>query len=489
MKLPYVFIPLLGLPLGCAVRDPAPVQETAAIALGDTVQVPEDAFKAETMQATKDQIRDGWIPEFGDPVLDDLVYEALNNNLNIQAAIARVDAAAGFAVQAGAELKPALALGASALSADGLHSGTPGLASTGVALNASWEIDVWGRVRAQAAAGEAALEASQDMLSAAYQSVAAQTAKAYFFVTEATLQVDAAKEALNLREKTLELVQAKRSVGQVTDKEVAQAKAQVAKSQVAIRKATSARNQAARALEMILGRYPGAEIEGAEDLPKPPPRVPAGMPSEILERRPDLRAAERVVAARFLATQSAERARLPRITISGNLGTSTSDLTNLVGLGPDFWSMGANFIAPIYTGGALEAQVDIRTAEQKEALAQYGMLALKAFAEVEQALSDDFLLKEQEDYLRISLQEAERALVVATAQFDQGKVELLNVVTQQGEVISTRVSLLNVRDQRLQKRVDLHLALGGTFTEASSNQGLDGPQKEPDSKTTASGER
>ncbi len=467
MTLRLIISSTLMVLCGCSVKEPEPIQETAASALGEEAELPKLNFKA-AADAAKGDVQDGWIGSFGDPKLSMLVDEAIDNNLNIQAAVARVDAAAGYATQASAELKPAIALGGSASAAEGLDSANSGLSSSGVSLNASWELDVWGRIRSQAAAGEAALEATQFQLEAAYQSVAAQTAKAYFFLTEAALQIKAAEEALELYEKSLELVNAKYKVGQVTQKEVAQAKASVAQGQVVIRQATSARNQAARALEMILGRYPSAEIEGSTDLVATPPPIPVGLPSELLERRPDLRAAERAVAAQFFQVQSAQAARLPRITLSGGLGTSTSDLTNLVGLGPDFWTMGANFAAPIYTGGALKAQVEIETAQQKEALAQYGLTALQAFSEVEQGLSNESLLREQEEYIRIVLKESEEALRVSNAQFRQGKIDFLSVLTQQGEVIASRVNLLYISEQRLQQLVDLHLALGGNFEEANN---------------------
>ncbi len=316
---------------------------------------------------------------FGDPGLEAIVAEAIQNNLNLRAAVAKVDAAAGFATQAGAELKPAIGVGGQALNRDGFSSGDPYVTSTGVSLNVSWELDIWGRVRAQAQAGQAAFEAAQYQLEWAYQSIAAQTAKTWFLVTEAQLQERLAEEALGLYERTVELVQAKFDVGQVTQKELSLARANVATGQVALRQARRGRQQAARALELILGRYPAADIEGAIDLVATPPPIPVGVPSELLERRPDMLAAERAVAAEFLQLESARAARLPRIGLTAGTGNSSTDLNDVLQLGSGYWSVGANFFAPIYQGGALQAQVEIETAGQETALANYGMAALKAF--------------------------------------------------------------------------------------------------------------
>ena len=458
---------LLIFVAGCAVEQPGPIEDTIAEALPETTQIPLD-YEAAANAATG-KVVDGWLTSFGDPELEAIVAEAIQNNLDLRAAVAKVDAAAGFATQAGAELTPVVGIGGSGSAREGFSSSDPSLSSTGVALNASWELDIWGRVRSQAQAGQAAFEGAQYQLEWAYQSIAAQTTKTWFLVTEASLQLKLAEEALRLFERTLKIVEAKHEQGQVTSGEVALARANVAKGKAVIRQARGARQQASRALEVILGRYPAAKIEGAEDLVATPPPIPVGIPSELLERRPDLQAAERAVATRFLSIQTAEAARLPTISLTAGVGTSSSELNNIVGLGGDFWSVGANFMAPIFTGGALEAQVDINSAEFQEALANYGNIALRAFSEVEQGLDNETLLREREMYLREVVAESSEALRVATAQFDIGRVDLLSILQQQAVVVAAKVNLINIRDQRLQQRVDLHLAIGGSFDEQESN--------------------
>jgi NodT family efflux transporter outer membrane factor (OMF) lipoprotein len=432
-----------------------PIEETIAEALPETTQIPLD-YEAAANAATG-------------KVVEAIVAEAIQNNLDLRAAVAKVDAAAGFATQAGAELTPVVGIGGSGQAREGFSSADPSLSTTGVSLNASWELDIWGRVRSQAQAGQAAFEGAQYQLEWAYQSIAAQTTKTWFLVTEASLQLKLAEEALRLFERTLKIVEAKHEQGQVTSGEVALARANVAKGKAVIRQARGARQQASRALEVMLGRYPAAKIEGAVDLVATPPPIPVGIPSELLERRPDLQAAERAVATRFLSIQTAEAARLPTISLTAGVGTSSSELNNIVALGGDFWSVGANFMAPIFTGGALEAQVDINSAEFQEALANYGNIALRAFSEVEQGLDNETLLRERETYLREVVAESSEALRVATAQFDIGKVDLLSILQQQAVVVSAKVNLINIRDQRLQQRVDLHLAIGGSFDEQESN--------------------
>ena len=446
---------------GCSVKQPPPVSETVKEALPETTEVPEDFRESDA--AAPGQVEHGWLKTLGDPELEALVAEAVKNNLSLRAAVASLDKAAGFATQAGAELKPAIALTDKGLSREGFAADATGIKNSGVNLNVSWELDIWGRVRAQAQAGELAFEAAQYQVEWAYQSVAAQTAKTWFLVTEARLQEQLAQGAVDLAQRTLEVVEAKHELGQVTNKEVALAHASLSSRKAAVRQARGGRQQAARALEVLLGRYPAAEIDGATDLVAVPPPIPIGLPSELLERRPDLIAAERAVAAEFSQIQSAKAARLPRIALTAGVGTSSTELTDIVSLGGDFWNVGANFVAPIFTGGALQAQVEIEEADQEAALANYGLAALKAFAEVEQGLSNETLLMEREMFVREALADAHEALRVAEAQFEVGRTDLLSVLQQQGQVISARVGLLNLRDQRLQQRVDLHLAIGGGF--------------------------
>ena len=447
----------------CAVIQPAPVDDLIKDSLPEATEIPLNYQEA--ANAATGAVVDGWLSTFGDPELEAIVAEAIQNNLNLRAAVARVDAAAGFATQAGAELMPVVGIGGSGLAREGFSSSAPSVAANGIALNASWELDLWGRVRSQAQAGQAAFEATQYQLEWAYQSIAAQTTKVWFLVTEASLQLQLAREALGLYQRTQDIVEAKYQQGRVTSREIALARANVASGQVVIRQADGARQQAARALEVILGRYPAAKIKGAEDFIAIPPPIPLGIPSELLQRRPDLRAAERTVAARFLSIQTAEAARLPTISLTAGAGASSAELADLLALDSSFWSVGANFMAPIFTGGALKAQVDINSAQFQEAMANYGLVALTAFSEVEQGLANETLLQERETYLQEVLSESTEALRVATAQFNVGRVDLLSVIQQQGQVVSANVSHLNARSLRLQQRVDLHLALGGGFAE------------------------
>jgi outer membrane protein TolC len=213
---------------------------------------------------------------------------------------------------------------------------------------------------------------------------------------------------------------------------------------------------------MLVGRYPGAFLDTNAELMKPGP-IPVGLPAELLERRPDVRAAERRVAAAFNRTFEAKAARLPRISLSASFNTVTSDLIVLKERDNPVWSVGAGILAPLFTGGALQAQVDVRTAEQKAAISEYARIGSRAFSEVENALSASYNLDAREESLLRAVEVNERALGLTRVRLDVGSGDQRGVQTQMIALHAVRATHAHVRAERLIQRVNLHLALGGGF--------------------------
>jgi len=224
-----------------------------------------------------------------------------------------------------------------------------------------------------------------------------------------------------------------------------------------------ARQNALRALEILAGRYPAAAIDPGMDLPPPPPAVPIGLPSQLLERRMDVRAAERRVAAAFYGVTEAQAARLPRISLVASVSTVSSDLLVLKERDNPVWGVGGTLLAPIFSGGTLAAQVDVKTAEQKIAIAEYGRIGSRAFGEVENALSAGFNLENRYDVLSRSVQANQRALGFAQVRYEVGSGDQRGVQQQMLALHAAQTSLVHVQAERLIQRVNLHLALGGGF--------------------------
>jgi outer membrane protein TolC len=270
---------------------------------------------------------------------------------------------------------------------------------------------------------------------------------------------------------TLDLVNTKYEVGQVTMQDVHLARADLASAEEAVRQADAAEQQARRSLELLLGRYPGAEIKARTRLPTLPPPLPVGLPSDLLERRPDLIAAEDTVAAAFYLTEQAEAAKLPSFAISAGVGAS-SDVNDMI------FDLGAGIVAPLFNGGALEAQVDSADAQQRAAIAAYGQAVLKVFEEVEAGLTNGKLLDEREEFLNTVLAENTGAWELANARYEVGKVDLLSVLQMQARVVGAQIALVNIRNERLINRVNLHLALGGSFEENPEKRVVGGESEE-----------
>jgi NodT family efflux transporter outer membrane factor (OMF) lipoprotein len=441
---------------GCALKSPPDRNSLGKEALPN-LQVPERW--AEAAGAAGAVEGGGWLAAFDDPQLDALVREVLAGNPDLQVAAARVEQAAAIVKVAGATLYPqvnALARGGGALSGD-----SSGLEGAGVFAN--WEIDLWGRVRAGRAAardqhGSAALDYEY-----ARQSLAALAAKSWFLATEARLQKMNAEEMAAASEKQLGLAQDRLRVGRGDDYDVSLARANLATFRDSVVSLELAYRQAVRALEALAGRYPAAALGVPAQLAALPGPVPVGMPSELLERRPDVVAAERRVAAAFYRVEEAKAARLPRISLTAAVTSISSDLFVLKDRDNPVWSAGASLSQPLYLGGQLQAQIEARTAEQKQALAEYGRVGARAFGEVENALSTSFSLDERERILREAVVDNGRALELANVRYRVGAGDLRAVQQQSLALHAARTALLRVQAERLVQRVNLHLALGGSF--------------------------
>ena len=442
---------------GCALNAPQERDELRQQALPNLTVPAQWAEKGGAAGA----VANGWLAAFNDPRLDALVREAIANNPDLRVAAARVEQAAGYVRLAGATLYPQvnlLARGGGKMSGD-----SSGL--EGVGVFASWELDLWGRVRAGREAAQlqylsAALDAEF-----ARQSIAALVAKSWFLATEARLQKGAAEDMVRSAERLGELARDRQRIGRSDEYDVTLAQANLQTYRDAVQQLDLSYRQALRALEALIGRYPAAAVEVPPRLAATPGPVPVGMPSELLERRPDVVAAERRVAAAFYRTEEAKAARLPRISLTAAATTISSELFVLKDRDDPVWSAGGSLLAPIYLGGALQSQVEIRTEEQKLAVAEYGRVGARAFGEVESALSSAFTLEERTTILARAVAENERALELANVRYRVGSADLRAVQQQQIAVYAARTAQLRVQSERLVQRVNLHLALGGGWVD------------------------
>ncbi len=450
----------IGLPLavsllaGCTLLTPPASENLRKDALPN-VSVPQQWKQP----AEPGAVVDSGFGSFNDPALEALIREALTYNADLRAGAARVEQARGYVTVAGADLQPgvaAMAKGGGKWSGD--YSGMQN-----ALIGATWEIDVWGRQRYGARAASDDYASAQLDFDYARQSLAAWVVRSWLLAVQGTQQENLLQEMVQSASKLMDMTQQRLKSGIGNEQEVAQAQASLGEHRDRLRQTQLARTQALLALEVLLGRYPAADVQTAARLPAMPAPIPAGLPSELLERRPDVVAAERRVAAAFNRTGEARAARLPRISLTATFGAVSSDLIVLQDKDNPTAGLGGSLLWPLFTGGALQAKVDIRTAEQQEAVASYAAVGLRAFKEVESALASETALRERQAILDQVVSDSRRSMELATVQFKVGSSDLRSVLQEQLRLVNTQLSLLQVESERLTQRVNLHLALGGGF--------------------------
>lgn len=426
-------------------------------------------------------VQNDWVATFDDDTLTSLVTEAIAHNPDLQGAAAALSEARARTTSARASLWPWLDGVGTARRARPLFlfPGNTAAASQYFAnVEASWELDLWGRIRSASASAEATEQATRLDLAAARQSLAASVTDAWLLALQAraTLAIDL--ELLAAEERTAAITRDKVEMGVGTQLEAELADANVALANASVTADRSAIEDLTRALEVLLGRYPAAELALADELPGFPGAVAVGVPSDLLVRRPDLVAADRRVAAAFHASQSARAARLPSVTLTGTLGAVFDPTTKI-------WSIGSNLLMPLFRGGQLDAEVEIADSQQRQALTAYVGTALDAFREVEGALANERFLSQRETELRGAVDRMRTASRVGEDRYRAGILSIVDLITIRRQDFQSRRELLQVRTSRLRQRIALHLALGGSFdADASTSAGSSDPNATPDDLET-----
>lgn len=408
-------------------------------------------------------IPEQWVEVFDDLQLRDLIKAALANNYELKAAAARVDAAIAQARIDGSGRWPQIFFSADHQQVQIREAGF-GSSRFGVfeaLFGVSWEVDVWGRIRdfQQAAMSEA--DATHTDFYGARLSLAARVAQSYFELIEAKLQAAVVEQSIKDRTIIADLVRGRFQRGLVRGLDLRLALTDLASAEAEL-KITRNRIQAtARRLEILLGRYPEGDELQATALPSLPGVIAAGLPAELLERRPDVIAAfSRLQAADFRASSS-RKLRLPRITLTAAGGTRSADLTELVDPRSVAWNVFAGLMQPLFTGGRIEGEIFRNQARAEEALNLYKNTALNAFREVEQALAAEEWLREQEISLRKAVEQTEASQKLAVYSYRNGLIQILTLLDSYRSTLDAQSAHLSVTRQLLSNRINLYLALGG----------------------------
>ncbi|ACY18816.1 efflux transporter outer membrane subunit [Haliangium ochraceum] len=415
-----------------------------------------------------------WWLDFSDAQLNALVQRALRDNLQLRASWARIEQARALLRQAESGMWPQVDLSASAArQSSRFFLGDQVIENTAnsysASIGAAYEIDLWQRIASQGNAAALSALAARDDYEAAAMSMAAEVAEAWFDLVSYNAQLTLVSEQLETNETYLELVELRFQKGLASALDVYQQRQQQVSTRAQITLLESSLGLLRNRLAVLLGQAPGSlAIEPPETLPETLPPLPArGLPADLLERRPDVRAAQRRVEAADYQVAAAVAARLPSLRISGSYGYQAQTLGDF--LSSPVWSLVASVAQSIFDGGRRAAEVERTRAVVEEALMGYGQVLLLAMAEVENAIVQEQYQLTYIEELAEAVELADATLREARARYSQGLADYLPVLTALQALQRSQVSLLQAQRQLISYRIQMNRALGGTWTRELSD--------------------
>lgn len=435
---------------------------SAADSAPETVQIPLQWSTASTEQ----QAVRPWLKEFSAPQLTVLVEQAFQQNPSIQSLIAGIAIAEEQTWLSWSAFWPKINAGLKASrnqrnNAAGFSVSSPRTNNVGFSLDFLWEIDLWYKLGNELEASEFEKTAAISDLYAAQLSLAANITKTWFDAIVASQQVKLAEKTIHSFQNALDIIDRGYNRGLYKALDVRLARSSLLNAQGRKENFLKIADEKTRLLESLLGRYPSASLELPDQLPAVSQPLPNSVPSSLLERRPDIIAAEQRFFASDQRMLKARKNMFPTIQISGSGGTSTQKLDEI--FNPQFliWNIAGNLTQPLFHGSQLFAERSQAEARVKQAAADYAQVALQAFQEVETTMAAEKWLQNQQDLLQAETKESNEAERLAENDYITGLTDIITLLEAQRRAFDSENNLLEIRKQRLQNRVNLYLALGG----------------------------
>jgi NodT family efflux transporter outer membrane factor (OMF) lipoprotein len=448
---------LLALLAGCAALPAGKPELSAAVSL-------PAQWRVSTPAAAPSEIASNWWTQLGDAQLDRLVAQALAQNNDLQTAMARVREAQAQLASADAAQSPQLSASMGAQSGRSLGAlGPTHTRSLQPGLQASWEPDVWGRLSQLEQAAGARLQASEADRDAVALNVAATTVQAYVGLRALQAQQAISQATVTAREQVLQLARDQVRVGYISQLQQTQAQAELAAVQQQVEQLSGQIDKQRSTLYLLLGQAGGADV--ALDAPRirlqdlPLPQVPASLPSQLLERRPDIARAAALLAASDHQLQAQRAAFLPQVSLSASVG---SLMVNALNYNPlTVWSLGGSLLAPLFDAGRLRAQADAVTAQRDQAALAYRGAVLAAFADAENALTGSVRLARQTQFAIERRDVLQQSLGFAHDRYQAGYASYLEELDAQRNLYAAELEVVRLHQAELDNRVQLYKALGG----------------------------
>lgn len=444
----------------------------AGCAAGPDYQAPKVSAPEQWRAAPQAQgaaATDNWWQQFNDPVLQQLISTTLANNHDLKVAAARVEIARAQQRSARSNHLPSLVGNAGASrnkSSEYAEPAMPTLTTSSFRLNLElgYEIDLWGRLRRADEAASARLLASEANRDALQQSLIAEVVRSYLDLRTLDAQHALSEQALKAREDEYALQQRRFAGGVASRLELNQALIEVNNARLTLPELQQQIALQENALSTLSGVQPGAIARGKPLAELSVPAVPAGLPSELLQRRPDLRAAEQELIAANADIGQARAAWYPRLSLTGLFGLESADLSNLLKSGAATWNAGANLATPIFTGGRAQAAEATAQAGYEVALSSYRQSVLNALREVNDALASQHAARTLLAGRTAQQQAMEETLRLAQLRYKNGYSGYLEVLTVQNQLYQMQMAVVQSQRAQLNSAVGLYRALGGNWT-------------------------
>ncbi len=459
---------------GCSLAPTYKVPETATVpAFKEAEAAQAEGAQWKTATPSEGAQRGEWWKIFGDAELDRLIAASGAGNQDLAVAAARLKQARALTGVAEADQYPQLSVGLDptrvqpSAASQGLPDGTPVRPMTVLKARAiaSYELDLFGRVASNVAAARAEGEAAEDLYRSVQLALQADVAQAYFALRTLDSERDLLNATIKLREDAVTLLKKRYSAGETTDLDPARAEAELGTARADLAGIERRRANQEHALAVLTGVPPAAFSLPARPFDAAPVAIPAGLPSELLERRPDIAQAERLMAAANARIGVAKAAFFPRITLTGLFGFESNDLSNLFRWSSRAWMLGpligSTIAQTVFDGGRNSANLSAARAQHEEAVASYRQTVLVAFREVEDSLADVRWLSQQATALDGGLGGARRAQRISRSRYEAGAVDYLTVIDADRTVLQSQREANQVAGLRAAATVSLIRRIGG----------------------------
>ncbi|HNW77779.1 MAG TPA: efflux transporter outer membrane subunit [Candidatus Competibacteraceae bacterium] len=452
-------------------------------AVGPVYQRPEVPVPAQwqvSIQQANSLANTAWWQQFQDPVLDGLIQIALQENKDVQIAAARVEEYMGRYGVTRSEQFPQVGAGASGARTRSGETTVPAGTSLinnnfQLDLGVSYELDLWGKLSSATDAARAQLLATEEARRTVILTLVSQLASSYVLLLDYDKQLVVTRETLQTRSESVRINGLRFKAGLIGEMDYQQAVAEYQNAAVQVPLLERQIAQQENAISLLLGRNPGHIARGRNLDQLAMPQVPGGLPSELLERRPDIRQAEQQLIAANAQIGVAKAAFYPSISLTGLLGLASNDLSDLFEGPSRTWTFAGQLTQPIFTGGRLEGQLQVAEAVQKQALLNYQQVIQTAFAEVDDALVAVAKLREQLQTQVEQVKALQRYLDLATLRYQNGYSDYLTVVDAERNLYSAQLSLVQSQGQLFIALANLYKVMGGGWVDEAQRMSVAPP--------------